>query len=211
MDIHPPHQPIHTWKDFLLHLLTITIGLFIALTLEASIESLHHRHLVRDARRNLRQEIQANHAQYAANVKRLQDNRDQLNRDIVQLRQLRDGKVPERPNLSWIWDWHSYDEAAWNTAREGGAVPYMDADSISMYSSIYAQQEYINATALSILNEETKVAAALQVAGSPAGLTSSEIENLLIKSAELDQSFAKLQAFTMKALDHFYVEALAAH
>jgi hypothetical protein len=211
MDIHPPHQPIHTWKDFLVHLLTITIGLFIALTLEASIESLHHRHLVRDARRNLHQEIQANHAQYAANARRLQDNRDQLNRDIVQLRQLRDGKVPEHPNLSWNWDWDSYDEAAWNTARESGAVPYMDAESISMYSSIYAQQQYINATALSILNEETKAAAALQVAGSPAGLTAAEIENLLIKSAELDQSFAKLQAFTMKALDHFYVEALAAH
>jgi hypothetical protein len=43
MDVHPPHLPIHTWKDFLLHLLTITIGLFIALTLEASIESIHHR------------------------------------------------------------------------------------------------------------------------------------------------------------------------
>jgi hypothetical protein len=50
MDLHPPHQPIHTLKDFLLHLLTITVGLFIALTLEAAIESLHHRHLVRDAR-----------------------------------------------------------------------------------------------------------------------------------------------------------------
>jgi hypothetical protein len=211
MDIHPPHQPIHTWKDFLLHLLTITIGLFIALTLEASIESMHHRHLVRDAHRNLHLEIQANHAQYAANVQRLLENRDQLNRDIVQLRQLRDGKVPDHPNLSWNWDWHSYDEAAWNTARESGAVPYMDADSISMYSSIYAQQQYINATALSILNEETKAAAALQVAGTPAGLTAAEIENLLIRSAELAQSFEKLQTVTMKALDHFYVEALGAH
>ena len=51
MDVQPPHQPVRGWKDFALHLLTITIGLFIALSLEAAVQSLHHRHLVRDARR----------------------------------------------------------------------------------------------------------------------------------------------------------------
>lgn len=211
MDVNPPHQPIHTWKDFLVHILTITIGLFIALSLEASIEALHHRHLVRDAHRNLRLEIQANHAQYARNLQALQENRDQLGRDIDQLRQLRDGKVPEHPNLSWTWDWVSYDETAWNTARESGAVPYMDSRWISLYSSIYAQQQYINATALRIFDEETKAAAALQVAGTASRLTAAEVENLLIRSAELDQSFAKLQTVTMRALDHFYVETLETH
>jgi hypothetical protein len=36
VDVSPPPQPIGSWKDFLLHLLTITIGLFIALTPEAA-------------------------------------------------------------------------------------------------------------------------------------------------------------------------------
>jgi hypothetical protein len=39
VEVSPPHQPIHSWKDFLLHLLTITIGLFIALTLDRLPES----------------------------------------------------------------------------------------------------------------------------------------------------------------------------
>jgi hypothetical protein len=210
MDVHPPHQPIRTWKDFLLHLLTITIGLFIALTLEASIESMHHRHLVRDAHHSLRQEIQVNHELYATNVRRLQDNRVQLQRDIDQLRQLRGGKVPDHPDLSWNWAWDSYAEAAWNTARDGGAVPYMDATRISIYSSVYAQQRYINATALTILEEETKARASLQVAGAPSGLTAAETETLLIKSAELDQSFMQLE-ITMKALEYWYTKALNAH
>jgi hypothetical protein len=210
MDIHPPHQPIHTWKDFLLHLLTITIGLFIALTLEGSIESLHHRHLVRDAHRDLREEIQYNQALYGRNLRDLQLNRAQLSRDIEQLRQLRDGKVPAHLDLGWKWTWDSYREAAWNTARDSGAVPYMDARRISLYSSMYAQQRYINATAVSILDEETKAAAPLEVAGTPSGLTAAEIETLLIKSAELDQSFAQLE-ITMKALDVWYAEALQAH
>ena len=210
MDVHPPHQPIHTWKDFLVHLLTITIGLFIALTLEASIESIHHRHLVREAHHSLRREIQANQVLYATNMRRLQDNRVQLQRDIDQLRQLRDGKVPEHPDLRWNWTWDSYRESAWNTARDGGAVPYMDADRISIYSSVYAQQRYINATALTILDEETRARASLQVAGAPSGLTAAETEALLIKSAELDQSFMQLE-ITMQALEDWYAKALNAH
>jgi hypothetical protein len=210
MDVSPPLQPIHSWRDFLLHMLTITIGLFIALTLEASIESIHHRHLVRDAHRNLRQEIAANHALYARNLREIQQNRDRLMRDLDQLRQLRDGKPPAHPDLSWKWSWDSYNESAWDTARDSGAVPYMDTDWISIYSSVYAQQQYINATALSILAEETRAAASLEVAGTPSGLTAAQTEALLIKSAEIDLSFASLET-TMKALDDWYAEALKAH
>lgn len=32
LEVHPPHHSISGWRDFLLHLLTITIGLLIALT-----------------------------------------------------------------------------------------------------------------------------------------------------------------------------------
>ncbi len=41
MEVHPPHQPIHTVRDFLLHIFTITIGLLIALGLEAESAILH--------------------------------------------------------------------------------------------------------------------------------------------------------------------------
>jgi hypothetical protein len=210
MDIQPPHQPIHTWRDFLLHILTITIGLFIALTLEASIESIHHRHLVRDARVNLRREMEANQRLYANNDRDLLLNREQLARDIDQLRELRDGKKLDDANLSWRWNWISYSESAWNTAQESGAVSYMDPSWISTYSSVYAQQQYINATALAILSEESRAGASLEVARTPSKLTATENEALLIKSAEIDQSFATLQTTTMKALADLYAQALKA-
>jgi hypothetical protein len=31
LDIHAPHGGIHTWKDFFIHIATITIGLLIAI------------------------------------------------------------------------------------------------------------------------------------------------------------------------------------
>ena len=61
MDVHAPHEPIHTWRDIALHLGIVTVGLFIALSLEAFVEHLHNRHLVAEARANIREELESNH------------------------------------------------------------------------------------------------------------------------------------------------------
>jgi hypothetical protein len=44
LDVHPPHPPTHTWRDFLIHIATIVVGLLIAVGLEQSVEALIHRH-----------------------------------------------------------------------------------------------------------------------------------------------------------------------
>ncbi len=60
LDIHPPHSRIQGFKDFSLHLLTITIGLLIALSLESCVEWQHRRHLVREAEDGLNGEVKEN-------------------------------------------------------------------------------------------------------------------------------------------------------
>lgn len=42
LDVHPAHHAATNWRDFLVHLATIAIGLLIALGLEASVEKVHH-------------------------------------------------------------------------------------------------------------------------------------------------------------------------
>jgi hypothetical protein len=49
LDVHPPHAPTHTWRDFLIHIATICVGLLIAIGLEQTVEALHRAH----ERRNL--------------------------------------------------------------------------------------------------------------------------------------------------------------
>jgi hypothetical protein len=44
LDVHPPHESIHTWKSFFIHIATIVVGLFIAVRLEQTVEFFHHRH-----------------------------------------------------------------------------------------------------------------------------------------------------------------------
>jgi hypothetical protein len=207
MDVHPAHQAPRTWREFFLHLVTITIGLFIALTLQAGVESLHHRHLVREARENLRREIQINRNHYAENVQTIEKNRRQLARDLDQLRDLRSGKPIEKDALAWGWDWNGYIDASWKTARDTGAVSYMSFDLINAYSELYFQQDYVNAQALAIINDAPKSAAFLLIARDPSALSPSDIQSMLISIAESDIKLATLQNL-MKPLDEMYAKAL---
>jgi len=60
MDVHAPHAPLHTWKDFWIHLGTITIGLLIAIGLEQSVEWMHHLHQRHVLEADLREEARKN-------------------------------------------------------------------------------------------------------------------------------------------------------
>jgi hypothetical protein len=44
LDVHPPHQTVHTWKDVFIHIAIIAVGLLIAIGLEQTVEFFHHRH-----------------------------------------------------------------------------------------------------------------------------------------------------------------------
>jgi hypothetical protein len=44
LDVHPRHERLHSWKDFLVHIATICVGLLIAVALEQTVEAVHHHH-----------------------------------------------------------------------------------------------------------------------------------------------------------------------
>jgi hypothetical protein len=210
MDVHPPHGPIRSWKDFTLHLLTITIGLLIALTLEAAVESLHHRHMVRDARANLRREIVENQRLYTQNLGSLQTQLLQLERNIEQLRELRGGKTPEHFDLQWDFNWNGFVESAWMSARDIGAIGYMQPEVIEEYSSLYRQQTFVNDAGVSIFFDQAKAAAPLLTAKNrkdPKELLPGDIQAMLLSAAELEGRVKTLQA-TMKTLEDDYAALL---
>jgi len=59
LDVHMPHAT-HTWKDFFIHLGTITAGLLIAISLEQSVEMLHHLRQRHELEASLRAEGEMN-------------------------------------------------------------------------------------------------------------------------------------------------------
>jgi hypothetical protein len=44
LDIHPAHHAATTWREFLIHIATIVLGLLIAVGLEQAVEALHRHH-----------------------------------------------------------------------------------------------------------------------------------------------------------------------
>ena len=61
LEVHPPHQAPHTWKDFFIQIATITIGLLIAIGLEQTVEYFHHRYQAREMAARLHEESLQNH------------------------------------------------------------------------------------------------------------------------------------------------------
>jgi hypothetical protein len=59
LDVHVPYAA-HTWKDFFIHLGTITAGLLIAISLEQSVEKLHQLHQRHELEAALRAEVEVN-------------------------------------------------------------------------------------------------------------------------------------------------------
>ena len=60
LDVHVPHKSEHTWTDFIVHIATITVGLFIAIGLEQTVEYFHHLHQRHQLEEDLRDELRTN-------------------------------------------------------------------------------------------------------------------------------------------------------
>src|SRR5580698_5905014 len=92
IDVHPPSEPIHGWRDFFIHLSTITIGLLIALSLEGCVEWQHHRHLVHEAEASLHNEIEQNSRDLHESIDLLHKQQQALVQDVAILRYIIENK-----------------------------------------------------------------------------------------------------------------------
>ena len=148
MDVHAPHEPIHTWKDFLLHLSIVTIGLFIALMLEAGVEYWHHRHIVAEARENIREEIKENHEAAQRNVGYVEKSIDGVKENVATLHVLMRRPKDFHRSLANTMHFESFHDAAWQTARDTGALSYMPYEEVSRYSDLYMMEEMVTKKAV---------------------------------------------------------------
>jgi hypothetical protein len=68
LDVHPAHHAASTWRDFFIHIATIVIGLLIAVSLEQTVEKLHHQHLRHQLQESLQKDGEANRGYIKDNV-----------------------------------------------------------------------------------------------------------------------------------------------
>jgi hypothetical protein len=142
IDVHPPHEPIHGWRDFFIHLTTITIGLLIALSLEGCVEWRHHRHLVHEAEASLHTEIRQNSQVAQETLVALHKQQETLVKDVVVLKYIiKNKKAPADSKIAINFDIRSLSNVSWKTAQSTGALSYIPYELAQEYGDIYTTQD----------------------------------------------------------------------
>ncbi len=140
MDVHPPHEPVHTWRDALTHLAIVTVGLFIALMLEGLVEYGHHRELVHQARENIHRELERNHEQLTKDLTALDQELALSKAGLETLRYMRLHPDAHNQSITYKWSYSGLSDAAWTTARDTGALGYMPYAEVQEDAEVYRLQ-----------------------------------------------------------------------
>jgi hypothetical protein len=150
LDVHPPHGSVHSWRDFLIHVAIITIGLLIALGLEQTAEAVHHHHEVKEARRALRHELELNRRAYADSVREFHRQTAALLNNVVVLRYIQQHPGTPEEQLPGILVWHafpgSFTDSAWRTAQQSGVTALMPLEEVRRYDALYDRIDEVNSS-----------------------------------------------------------------
>jgi hypothetical protein len=136
MEVHPPHGPVQSIKEFMVHLLAITIGLLIALGLESTVEWFHHRHLVHDARENIRAEIRANEDNVLRHAAAMPLEEKRLQAILANVEEAERGR-PQKALGAFNWTFNFPVDSAWNATSSSGAIAWMKYEEVKRYSRLY--------------------------------------------------------------------------
>lgn len=141
LEVHAPHEGIHTWRDFFVHIATIAIGLLIAVGLEQTVEHFHHRNQVAEVRESLSVERQFN-------INRFAVLRDEFHRFVPKLainlavfQYLR--SHPNAPAADWPGklDWlamnTSFLDTGWTTAQQSTLLQYVPRSEAQRDDELY--------------------------------------------------------------------------
>lgn len=146
IDVHVPHKTEHTWTDFLIHIATITVGLFIAIGLEQTVEHFHHLHQRYQLEEHLREELRTNLRRDENDFRRFADIRAYTVelKSAVTARRTHpsspaappDASDPRRHGLP-----SAPSIAIWDAARLDATITLLPSEEIQLYHSMVLQHD----------------------------------------------------------------------
>jgi hypothetical protein len=157
MDVHPPHAPMHSWRDFWIHLGTISIGLLIAISLEQSVEWLHHRHQRHQLEEDLYAEAENNRQVILRDLK-IEGNEEWFRAAVVKAASVAPAtergsfslpmspcRVPGSMDAGNIHYFHP-SEAVWTAAKDSGMVALLPAEQDRIYGRLSHNLDLLSLT-----------------------------------------------------------------
>jgi hypothetical protein len=136
MEIHSPEQPIHSVKDFAVHIAVVTLGILIALGLDGLREHFRERRLVHETRANFQYELGIDHKYATDELKRVTAGRDQLDAIVKAMPDLALQHPEElRRQLELVSNpYYFFSANAWEGALSTGALAHMSPEEVSAYA-----------------------------------------------------------------------------
>jgi hypothetical protein len=153
MDVHKP-KLLHNWREFLIEIGTIVIGVLIALAAEQTAEAVHWHYQAAQAEAAIGDELHRNFVYMAEREeidpcirKRIVELRDKLLQPGTQWKadpQILGGPVATVFLPSYSTSHRSWIHDAWTTAISNNAVSHMSADRVATYAAIYRGIDRLN-------------------------------------------------------------------
>jgi hypothetical protein len=135
MEIHGPEGPTNSFKDFLIHIVIVTIGILIALGLEGIRETIYVHRLLRDARENFRVELHGNRQHLDLELKNDTLTLAQLDQIIADLPNLRKNPAQFQERVAKLYpSGYFFSSSRWEAALSTGALGHMSVDEINRYA-----------------------------------------------------------------------------
>jgi len=150
MDVHAPHQPLTTWREFWVHLGTITVGLLIALGMEQTVEYAHRVHEKHALQRELRDEGEHDRETLSQDFERLAA----LKASLVAWHRQVDEAIASGGKLQAEYQPPDFgtialpSEAMWDSAKASGRIGLLSDDQTAAYAFLYLQEDWLKDQAL---------------------------------------------------------------
>ena len=210
LDVHAPHEKIHGFRDFLLHLLTITVGLLIALSLEGCVEWRHHRHLVHEAEAGLHDEIIQNSKVIGVLQQEIKNEQKVLDADLEVLNKERMNPAAPHEEISLNFSLKGFQDVTWKTAQTTGAVAYMSYDDARTFSDIYAAQGQLYKVQEQVVDDVINAAALVAPHPNSWQPTTAQIDTIMERIGLIRMRLLLLEGF-VQSLDTAYKKYESAH
>jgi hypothetical protein len=196
LEIHALHQPVHSLREMITHLVLVTLGVLIALSFEGIGSWREHRALLHEARANILSELRDNQKELAHRLTEIPKERDNLTAAIEVAQRLIDTKKLEgQVQLGFVTA--DLRDASRTTAAITGAFGLMDYSEVKKYATVYGHQELFLRAQTTAIQDLTRTMAAIHLLQHSDKATARELEDwkaslrLTIASLTIEEGLGK--------------------
>jgi hypothetical protein len=194
LDVHAPHGPTHGWRDFLLHIVAIAIGLLLALALEKVAEYIHERRQLSEARRELSAEIARNRDAWSKNLAEASRVQHELVADLKIIQALRAQTPINGVKFDYSVNFYAANDGAWQAVRSSGALTLMPDVEVQSYAWFHGILASLM-EAMHAFETSAQIGGAIAASETPEKINTHDLDELATRTMEAQGRLEHLQMF----------------